>query len=266
MNFLKKVFARTIYMTMAEQNKIIYRFRCGNTRQNARKNPDYFDDRSLGIVAAFLAYAKFWIVLLLKKLIYIGVIAYIPYNIMSLIVGRGAYPYESTMAYIFIIMSVLFGSLVNPWMYRLDANEKKFLAILDEKYYFFNRLAMRAASDAVSFALALRIFQVGFWQYGLWISIAAALLRPMGEVIAYAIRQKTPLGKRGHSSFMGICMAFAVIFAYIMPVINKSIGRGTNFYYGMFFAIMCIVIFAVSLLLFITAVDFKEVTKAVFKE
>lgn len=253
-------------MTMAEKNRIIYRFRCGNTRQSARKNPDYFSEPSLELVATFLAFVRFWVILLVKKLIYIGVVVYIPYNIMNLVVDHNAYPYESVMSYIFIIMSVLFGSLINPWMYRLDVNEKKFLAILDEKYYFFNRLVMRTASDAIGFALALRIFQVGFWRYGLWISIAAALLRPAGEIIAYGIRQKTILGKKGHNSFVGVCMALAVIFAYIMPVINKSVGRGVNFYYGISFAIICIIVFAVSLLLFVTVVDFKAVSRTVFKE
>lgn len=253
-------------MLMAEQNKIIYRFRCGNTRQNARKNPELFDERSLEIVATILALIKYWVVLLVKKLVYVGTVLYLPWNIMELLVGKGTFVYEPTMSYIYIIMSVLFGSLINPWLFRMTTEEKKFLVILNEKAFFFNRLVMRTASDAITMALALRIFQVGFWQYGLWISIAAALLRPMGEVVAYFIRQKTFLGKRGHNSFMGICMALGFILAYVIPVINKTIGGNVNFFYSLVFAIICIIIFAVFLLLYITEINFRKVRNEIIKE
>lgn len=266
MDFLKKVFARTIHFTMAEQNRMVYRFRCGNTRQNARKNPDYFDDKALKCVASVIAFIKYWIVVVLKKMIYIGTIAFIPYEVMGLITGYQVYAYESAMAYIFIVMSVLFGSLINPWLYRLNVNEKKYLVILDERYYFMDRLVTKMVSDAIGFALALRIFQVGFWQYGLWISIAAALLRPFGEVLAYLIRHKTVLGKRGHNSFVGICMALAFIAAYVLPIVDKSIDKGNSFFYGIGFAFICILVFSVSIGLFVTIIDFKKVAKAVLKE
>lgn len=262
MNYLKKFMARTVYNMQSDQNKMIFKLRCGNTRQTARKNPEVFEDRATGIVALLLAIAKYWGVLILKKLVYIGIFLYIPYVLMSWLVG--SFAYESTMSYLFIVMNVLFGSVVNPWLYRLDFYEKRMLAICDERWYFYNRLVMKACSNAIAMALALRIFQVGFWQYGLWISIAAALMRPLGELIAYAIRQKTILGERGHNSFVGICMALAVIIAYVLPVVNKSIGAGSNFFYGMPFAIICIVCFAVSLFGYIL-IDFKAVTKMIMK-
>lgn len=241
MKYIKAFFARTVYMCMAAENKMIFKFRCSNSRQNARKNPDCFCDRASKLVARFLVFVKYWVRMLAKKLVYIGVFMYIPYVLMNSFIKGGNYPYEATMAYFFIILSVLLGSFINPWIYKFDKKEKKFLELLPVQGFFANRLITGMVGDSISFALALRIFNVGFWRYGMWISVAAVLIRPLGEVITYRIRC-SGYGRRGYGSFVGVIMAAAVLLAYVVPCINKTAGMEISFYYGRIFTVICVLV------------------------
>lgn len=265
MNYIRSFFARTIYIYMAAGNKMIYRFRCSNSKQNARKNPDFFCDRASKLVAGFLAFIERMAEYILEKLIYICFFMCIPYLLINTMSKNGNFPYEITMAYFFIIMNVLFGSFVNPHLYRFDKKEKKFLALLPARNFFVNRLVMGMAADAVASAIALCICNVGFWRYGMWISIAAALIRPLGEFVTYVVKNSA-FGKKGYGSFTGVLMAIAVLIAYVLPFIDKTCIQSIWFFYGIFFKLLCPVIAAASLCAFVLLPDFGSLKKEILND
>ncbi len=221
MSKMISLFSRTRYMAKAKVNKLIFSIRCGNSKQTARSNPDFFMDRSLVAVAYFIAFCRHCLEVILRKVIYGLLFLLVPYWLLEHLVD-GVLPYQYTVAYMFLMLNVLAGSLVNPYFYKVDKKERKFLKIIPGRKYWIDRLITGMFDDFVGFTVMFLVLGVRV-SLSVHLSLMAVLARPVGELITYLLREKSRYFSRKYNTMVGGLMAVAVFLAYGLVLVKDGL-------------------------------------------
>lgn len=257
MRILNAFCARTRYMMLSECNHMLFRYRCQASRRIVQGHPEYFTEKQGKAVAAFLVFVKLFAIHFIKRMLYTMAFLWYPYRLLGQLLPEITFPYVRTVLYMFTVMNVFAGSMINPALYHLTKKEKTFLPYIRTACFYLNRLVVKMVIDAGLYTLCLWLIHIPFLD-ALAVSAAAALLRPAGEVITYLLREHTGYFRRVYASFVGVLMAGAVLAAYVLPYVNRQVSRGWTFVTKPYFTGICAG-FAVIFLIAFCFLDYQRV-------
>ena len=223
-----KMFAEKILAHVEHTNRfLLMLYKVPGIGENLYQKIVFEDNRklkeNLGRAAeVFLILLEF-----LRKYIYVLLFMYVPYRIIGHFCPLVASHQETTMVYLFFMLSSLCGSIANTTIMAMGDRDYLMIRVFLISPYmnFFGKLIYKVVTDFVYFTLILSMFGVTFWR-ALCLSILTAACRPVGEMIAILIFEESKKIYDNRGTFNGMVMAVCVLLAYGLPVFTRKVGAG----------------------------------------
>lgn len=199
-----------------------------------------------GIIAQIAALA--WE--LVRRVLFAAVFVYLPYVIIAGYCPLVGDRKEAAVIYIFMIMCTVCGTLVNNLIMRQNKRNYMMAKIIlvNPVIGICSNIFYRMVMDFVGFTLALSVMGVSL-NNSIIMGFSTAFFRPMGEVFAVALYEKFRFIYTNRNVYNGCLMAMAMIIAYGMPVITRTVSGIWVSMVHPAFAVAAFIIGTVSLLL-----------------
>ena len=161
----------------------------------------------------------------IRKLLYVWLFMFIPYMIMAHFFPLIKLHQDTTIIYLFVMLSTICGSFSNTTIFAMGDRDYLMIRIMLISPYmnFLGKIVYKIATDLVYFTIILTIFGIPFG-HSLALSIVTASLRPVGEMIAIIIFDKIKAIYNNRGIYNGLVMALCVIIAYGVPVFQRKLS------------------------------------------
>ncbi len=162
---------------------------------------------------------------LIKRVMFAAVFVYLPYVVIA-----GSCPLvrdrkEEAVIYMFIIICTVCGTLVNNRV--MSRNDRSYIMakvmLVNPAIGLFSNIIYRMVMDFAGFTLALGIMGVSLGD-SVIIGCSTAFIRPLGDVLAIAVYEKCKFIYTNRNIYNGCLMAAAIILAYGMPVVTRTVS------------------------------------------
>lgn len=176
---------------------------------------------ALGIVAQIGLLA--WEII--KRILFAEVFVYLPYVIIAGNCPLVRDKKGAALIYMFIVICTVCGTLVNNRVMSRDARSYMMakVMLINPAVGLFSNVVYRMIMDFAGFSLALGIMGVSF-ENSIIIGFSTAFIRPLGEVFAIVVYEKFKSIYTNRNIYNGCIMAAAIIFAYGMPVVTRTVS------------------------------------------
>lgn len=226
MIIVKKMFAEKILRYMEMMNRfLLVLYRIPNLGDKLHEQ--IVDNNNRKLKTTFGVIAQIGIVLLefLRKYIYVLIFMYVPYRLIARMCPLIASHQQTTMIYMFFMLSTICGSIANTTLMAMGDRDYLMMRVMLISPYmnFLGKLAYKIAADFVYFTIILTMFGVTFWR-ALCLSLFTAACRPVGEMFAILIYEKFTVIYENRGTFNGFIMAMCVLVAYGVPVLSRKVS------------------------------------------
>lgn len=179
----------------------------------------------------------------IKKIVYGLLFLYLPYRILGELCPNILLNQEKSILYFFLIINTICGSIVNTTFFNITDHDYIMLKLMkfNIKMYYLGRIFYKMITESVYYFLVLFILGVNI-RYCFYLSIITMSLRPAGEVVALFFHTFLNRLHKRRESINGFLMAGAILYAYLVPYVNRDISDrwyevgGVSFICGMLFA------------------------------
>lgn len=177
---------------------------------------------AVGIIAQMLLILWEFI----KKFMYVFVLIYIPYRLISLECPLIRMNQELTIIYMFIMLSVICGSLSNNLLFTVGDRDYLMMRVMFVSPYmnFLGKLIYKLVTEFVFYLIILNIFGVSFY-HSLMLCILTICVRPIGEMFAILSFDHFIWVYENRSVFNGTVMAVCVLLAYGVPLFVRKVAH-----------------------------------------
>lgn len=161
------------------------------------------------------------------KFIYVTVFLYIPYILLAKMYPLIASHQELTMIYMFVMFSVICGSLANNTMLALGDRDYLMIRVMLISPYmnFLGRLSYKMATDFIYFTIILCFYKVSLMN-SIFLGIVTICARPIGEMFAIISFDHIKRLYYSRGFFKGLVMAICVLLAYLVPLLTGKVLPG----------------------------------------
>lgn len=224
MKLFKKLFAEKLLRFYEGTNAgIRYISSMPVLRNHIRKETFAENSRArlaVGIVAQlFMVLWEF-----IKKFLYVLVLIYIPYRLISLECPLIKANQELTIIYMFIMLSVICGSLANNILFTVGDRDYLMMRVMFISPYmnFLGKLIYKMLTEFIFYFIILSIFGVSAF-HSLMLCIFTMCVRPIGEMFAIMSFDHFIWVYENRSVFNGTVMAVCVLLAYGIPFFARRL-------------------------------------------
>ncbi len=187
---------------------------------------DAFAEKSKGRVAVGVA-AQVFVVLweFIKKFLYVLLFMFVPYMIMAYFFPLIRLHQDTTIIYLFVMLSTVCGSLANTTIFAMGDRDYLMIRIMLVSPYmnFLGKLIYKMVTEFVFYFIILIIFRVPVFN-SLMLCLLTMFSRPIGEMLAIITFDHFRGIYENRNVLNGTIMAVCVILAYGLPVLNRRIS------------------------------------------
>lgn len=176
----------------------------------------------------------------IRKLLYVALLIYVPYLLISQICPLVRLHQELAIVYMFFMMSLVCGSLANNTLLAMGDRDYLMIKVMMLSPYmnFLGRLAYKMFTEFIYYSIILTIFGV-HPVHAMLLSLATSCARPIGEMAAIICFDHMKSLYNSRNTYNGMIMAVCVLLAYGLPILNRRISYGWEFaFHPMFVVIM----------------------------
>lgn len=162
---------------------------------------------------------------LIKRILFVAVFMYLPYVVIA-----GSCPLvrdrkEAAVIYMFTVICTVCGTLVNNRVMKRDARSYMMAKVMlvNPAIGLFSDVIYRMVMDFAGFTLAMCIMGVSLGNSAV-IGFSTAFIRPLGEVLAICVYEKFRFIYTNRNIYNGCLMALAIILAYGMPIVTRTVN------------------------------------------
>ena len=161
------------------------------------------------------------------KFIYVTVFLYVPYTLIAKLNPLIASHQELTMIYMFVMLSVVCGSLANNTMLALGDRDYLMIRVMLISPYmnFLGRLSYKMATDFIYFTIILCFYKVSFLN-SIFLCVVTICARPIGEMFAIISFDRIKMLYYSRGPYKGLVMAVCVLLAYMLPLLTGKVASG----------------------------------------
>ena len=154
----------------------------------------------------------------IKKFAYVFILIYIPYVLIGLECPLIKANQELTIIYMFVMLSVICGSLSNNILFTIGDRDYLMIRVMSISPYmnFLGKLLYKMAAEFIFYFIILNIFGVS-WFHSLMLCMLTICVRPIGEMFAILSFDHFIWVYENRSVFNGTVMAVCVLLAYGVP-------------------------------------------------
>ena len=185
-----------------------------------------FAEKSRARLAVGIA-AQFFMILweFIKKFMYVFVLIYIPYRIISIECPLIRANQEITIIYMFIMLSIICGSLSNNILFTVGDRDYLMMRVMFISPYmnFLGKLIYKMVTEFVFYFITLNVFGVTPL-HSLMLCILTMCVRPIGEMFAIMSFDHFIWVYENRSVFNGTVMAVCVLLAYGVPLFARRLS------------------------------------------
>ncbi len=163
---------------------------------------------------------------LIKRGIFVTAFVYLPYLVIAKECPLVQDKKEAALIYMFVIICTICGTLVNNLVMSRDKRSYMMakIVLVNPAIGLFSNIMYRMIMDFAGFSLALCIMGVSL-KNSVIIGCATAFIRPVGDVFAIALYEKFRFIYNNRNAYNGCLMAMAIIVAYGLPVVTRTVSN-----------------------------------------
>ena len=225
MKLFKKLFAEKLLRFYEGTNAGIRYISSAPVLKNHIKE-ETFTEGSRARLAVGIA-AQFFMILweFIKKFMYVFVLIYIPYRIISIECPLIRANQEITIIYMFIMLSIICGSLSNNILFTVGDRDYLMMRVMFISPYmnFLGKLIYKMVTEFVFYFITLNVFGVTPL-HSLMLCILTMCVRPIGEMFAIMSFDHFIWVYENRSVFNGTVMAVCVLLAYGVPLFARRLS------------------------------------------
>ena len=225
MKLFKKLFAEKLLRFYEGTNAGIRYISSAPVLKNHIKE-ETFAECSRARMAVGIA-AQFFMILweFIKKFMYVFVLIYIPYRIISIECPLIRANQEITIIYMFIMLSIICGSLSNNILFTVGDRDYLMMRVMFISPYmnFLGKLIYKMVTEFVFYFITLNVFGVTPL-HSLMLCILTMCVRPIGEMFAIMSFDHFIWVYENRSVFNGTVMAVCVLLAYGVPLFARRLS------------------------------------------
>jgi len=225
MKLFKKLFAEKLLRFYEGTNAGIRYISSAPVLKNYIKE-ETFAEGSRARLAVGIA-AQFFMILweFIKKFMYVFVLIYIPYRIISIECPLIRANQEITIIYMFIMLSIICGSLSNNILFTVGDRDYLMMRVMFISPYmnFLGKLIYKMVTEFVFYFITLNVFGVTPL-HSLMLCILTMCVRPIGEMFAIMSFDHFIWVYENRSVFNGTVMAVCVLLAYGVPLFARRLS------------------------------------------
>lgn len=225
MKLFKKLFAEKLLRFYEGTNAGIRYISSAPVLKNHIKE-EIFAEGSRARLAVGIA-AQFFMILweFIKKFMYVFVLIYIPYRIISIECPLIRANQELTIIYMFIMLSIICGSLSNNILFTVGDRDYLMMRVMFISPYmnFLGKLIYKMVTEFVFYFIILNVFGVTPL-HSLMLCILTMCVRPIGEMFAIMSFDHFIWVYENRSVFNGTVMAVCVLLAYGVPLFARRLS------------------------------------------
>lgn len=225
MKLFKKLFAEKLLRFYEGTNAGIRYISSAPVLKNYIKE-ETFAEGSRARLAVGIA-AQFFMILweFIKKFMYVFVLIYIPYRIISIECPLIRANQELTIIYMFIMLSIICGSLSNNILFTVGDRDYLMMRVMFISPYmnFLGKLIYKMVTEFVFYFITLNVFGVTPL-HSLMLCILTMCVRPIGEMFAIMSFDHFIWVYENRSVFNGTVMAVCVLLAYGVPLFARRLS------------------------------------------
>ena len=225
MKLFKKLFAEKLLRFYEGTNAGIRYISSAPVLKNQIKE-ETFAEGSRARLAVGIA-AQFFMILweFIKKFMYVFVLIYIPYRIISIECPLIRANQEITIIYMFIMLSIICGSLSNNILFTVGDRDYLMMRVMFISPYmnFLGKLIYKMVTEFVFYFITLNVFGVTPL-HSLMLCILTMCVRPIGEMFAIMSFDHFIWVYENRSVFNGTVMAVCVLLAYGVPLFARRLS------------------------------------------
>lgn len=225
MKLFKKLFAEKLLRFYEGTNAGIRYISSAPVLKNHIKE-ETFAEGSRARLAVGIA-AQFFMILweFIKKFMYVFVLIYIPYRIISIECPLIRANQELTIIYMFIMLSIICGSLSNNILFTVGDRDYLMMRVMFISPYmnFLGKLIYKMVTEFVFYFITLNVFGVTPL-HSLMLCILTMCVRPIGEMFTIMSFDHFIWVYENRSVFNGTVMAVCVLLAYGVPLFARRLS------------------------------------------
>ncbi len=161
----------------------------------------------------------------IRKLLYVWLFMFIPYTIMAHFFPLIKLHQDTTIIYLFVMLSTICGSFSNTTIFAMGDRDYLMIRVMLVSPYmnFLGKFIYKIVTEFVFYFIILMIFQVPVLN-SLMLCILTVCSRPIGEMFAIIAFDHFRGIYENRSVLNGTIMAICVLLAYGLPVLNRSVS------------------------------------------
>lgn len=162
----------------------------------------------------------------IKKFAYVFILIYIPYVLIGLECPLIKANQELTIIYMFVMLSVICGSLSNNILFTIGDRDYLMIRVMSISPYmnFLGKLLYKMVTEFIFYFIILNIFGVS-WFHSLMLCMLTICVRPIGEMFAIMSFDHFIWAYENRSVFNGTVMAVCVLLAYGVPFFVRRLSH-----------------------------------------
>lgn len=225
MKLFRKLFAEKLLRFYEGTNAGIRYLSMAPVLKNHIKEETFAENSKARLAVGIIA--QFFVVLweFIKKLMYVFVLIYLPYVIISMECPLIKANQELTIIYMFILLSIICGSLANNILFTVGDRDYLMMRVMFISPYmnFLGKLIYKMLTEFVFYFIILNIFGVTP-VHSLMLCILTMCVRPIGEMFAILSFDHFIWVYENRSVFNGTVMAVCVLLAYGVPLFARRLS------------------------------------------
>ena len=225
MKLFKKLFAEKLLRFYEGTNAGIRYISSAPVLKNHIKEETFAEDSRASMAVGMAA--QFFMILweFIKKFMYVFVLIYIPYRIISIECPLIRANQEITIIYMFIMLSIICGSLSNNILFTVGDRDYLMMRVMFISPYmnFLGKLIYKMVTEFVFYFITLNVFGVTPL-HSLMLCILTMCVRPIGEMFAIMSFDHFIWVYENRSVFNGTVMAVCVLLAYGVPLFARRLS------------------------------------------
>lgn len=161
----------------------------------------------------------------IRKFLYVVIFMFIPYMIMAHFLPLIRIHQDTTIIYLFVMLSTICGSLANTTIFAMGDRDYLMIRVMLVSPYmnFLGKFIYKLVTEFVFYFVILIIMGVPVLN-SLMLCVLTACSRPIGEMLAIITFDHFRGVYENRNVLNGTIMAICVILAYGLPVLNGRVS------------------------------------------
>lgn len=163
--------------------------------------------------------------MVIKKFVFVLTFIWFPYKLIAARCPLVAEQKSLAIVYLFTLICTFCGTITNNVVSVVNKRDYMMtrVVLISPVMNFLGKLICKMFTDAVCFTIVLHTIGLGFAE-AMVLSLTAACLRPLGELFAICMYQKSKILYNNKGMLYGVFMALGVIVGYGCMYVTRSVS------------------------------------------